>query len=515
MVEPSMTTPYQAIANRCAAPASYPAHRFQGRGIVICAGGERYFTCAWVLIWLLRRVHRTSLPIQVWHLGRGEMSEEMQLLLSEEGVEVVDAGTVVARHPARLAGGWPLKPYAIAQSRFREVLYLDADTVPLVPPHTAFEWLGYRETGLLLWPDIVDLKDSNPVWGRLKLQPMNHISIDSGILVADKAKVWDVLDLAVLMNEYCDDLYDVLYGDKDTYLLSAKLLNHVISIVQHRPFVLDGDFVQRDEAGEPFIHHRTISKWLLHYPNRPVAEPSLTSDCQAALNDLRNRWSGAVFNPPGRSAAAHIEETQLIAQRTFRFEPVAGGPHDIELLPGGRIGGALDLHRHWAVIDHGSQLKLQFFAAGEPVETFEKLNDGTWRGFSCAPGFELRLTPILSRPQTNTNIDRGRRSGEYILTALAEAALFTFEYDEERGSKLAAALSLLNEVFDDIPELLGKYKLKPAVSTGWQSFLAQLSIRLAQARDRRLALLQPNKAIGPRALNPLHYAGPLEPVPDR
>jgi hypothetical protein len=46
----------------------------------------------------------------------------------------------------------------------------------------------------------------------------------------------------------------------------------------------------------------------------------------------------------------------------------------------------------------------------------------------------------------------------------------------------------------------GKYKLKPAVSTGWQSFLAQLSIRLAQARDQRLALLQPNKAIGPRAL---------------
>ena len=98
---------------------------------------------------------------------------------------------------------------------------------------------------------------------------------------------------------------------------------------------------------------------------------------------------------------------------------------------------------------------------------------------------------------------------------MAEAALLTFEYDEERGSQLAAALSLLNDVFDDIPELLGKYKLQPGTSTGWQSFLAQLTLRLAKARDHRIALLQPNKAIGPRALNPLHYARPFEPVPDR
>src|SRR6516162_170640 len=101
---------YRWLEARRASPASYPDGRFEGRGIVICAGGERYFTCAWVLIAILRRVHRTSLPIQVWHLGRREMSEEMRILLTEEGIEVVDAETVTARHPARIAGGWPLKP---------------------------------------------------------------------------------------------------------------------------------------------------------------------------------------------------------------------------------------------------------------------------------------------------------------------------------------------------------------------------------------------------------------------
>jgi hypothetical protein len=89
------------------------------------------------------------------HLGNREMSEEMRVLLTEEGIEVINAEAIVARYPARLAGGWPLKPYAVAQSRFREVLYLDADTVPLVDPKTAFEWSHFRDNGLLMWPDIV------------------------------------------------------------------------------------------------------------------------------------------------------------------------------------------------------------------------------------------------------------------------------------------------------------------------------------------------------------------------
>src|SRR5215469_1938870 len=92
----------QAITRLRSSPAGAPVDRFDERGIVICAGGTRYFTCAWVLISILRRVHRTALPIQVWHLGRREMSDEMRILLSEEGVEIVDAEMVAARYPARL-----------------------------------------------------------------------------------------------------------------------------------------------------------------------------------------------------------------------------------------------------------------------------------------------------------------------------------------------------------------------------------------------------------------------------
>jgi Mannosyltransferase putative len=499
---------YQAIERRRAAPAQYPDGRFEGRGIVICAGGERYFTCAWVLISILQRVHRTALPIQVWHLGRREMSEEMRLLLLEKGIEVVDAETVAARHPARLAGGWPLKPYAIAHSRFREVLYLDADTVPLVDPGPAFEWDAYRENGLLLWPDIVDLKSSNPIWARLNSQPTEHVSVDSGILLADKARAWEVLDLAILMNEHWEQVYDVLYGDKDTFLLSARLLKQAFGLLPHRPFVFDWDFVQRDPAGEPFLHHRTTSKWQLHYPNRPLAEPTLMASCEAALAELRSRWSGTVFHAPARSPQARAEEARLIGLRSFRFEPSAGGPHDIELLPGGRVSADMGLARHWAVVDRAGSLSLQFYAEMEPTETFERLADGSWRGVSCAPGFEVRLKARHDGAQSLAADDRLPRSAEHLVAALADPALFAAGYDGERATALAAALSLLNDTFDDVPELLSRHHASHALSTQWRQFLDQLVLKLTSARDQRVALVRREKRIGPRALDPAHYARP-------
>jgi len=290
----------QAIADR--KRAHYPAARFEGRGIVICAGGPRYFTCAWVLVWLLRQVYRTNLPIQVWHLGRSEMSEAMCLLLEAQGVEVVNAETVIARFPARVAGGWPLKPYAIAHSRFREVLYLDADAVPLVDPLAVFDWSGYREHGLLLWPDAIDLKASNPIWQAVGLPPRDCISIDAGLLAVDKQRSWDSLELAVLLNEHVEEVYRAIHGDKDTFLLAALLARQEPAMIIHRPLPCGfSDLVQRDPKGDPFVHHRTGSKWNLVGPNRALARNDLMANCEQALTELRRRWNGVVFHAPDRS----------------------------------------------------------------------------------------------------------------------------------------------------------------------------------------------------------------------
>ena len=66
-----------AIDERGQNPPPFPVGRFSSRGIVICAGGQRYFTCAWILISVLQRALGTKLPIQVWHLGRSEIDRRL------------------------------------------------------------------------------------------------------------------------------------------------------------------------------------------------------------------------------------------------------------------------------------------------------------------------------------------------------------------------------------------------------------------------------------------------------
>jgi hypothetical protein len=498
----------QAIALRRSAPARCPDGRFEGRGIVICAGGKRYFTCAWVLIAILRRVHRCALPIQVWHLGRREMSEEMRILLEEEGVEVVDAEAVVAMHPARVAGGWPLKPYAIAHSRFREVLYLDADTVPLVDPEQAFAWAAYMDNGLLLWPDAVDVKATNPVWTRLGLAPVDRASLDSGVLLADKTRAWDLLDLAVALNEHCDEVYDLIHGDKDTFLLAALLLDRTFGCVAHRPFLFDWDMVQRDPAGEPFVHHRSGAKWHLNQPNRPLAVPGLMPACEAALADLRRRWSGTVFHPPERSSRARAEEARLAALRHVRLLSARTPLRNVELLPGGRVGGERDYEQHWAVIDGDGALRLRFYGYDEPLATLEWSGNGTWIGLGREPGNEIVVAE--QGPSAALELDEvplPTRSASELVAALVQPAWFAAGYDADRAASLAAALSLINDAFDDVPEQVVR-RMSPLGAAPWLAFRDQLVSQLAARRDQRLALARRSDKNWPRVLSPNHYVRP-------
>jgi hypothetical protein len=459
-----------------------------------------------VLIWTLRRLHRVDLPIQVWHLGEREMSEEMRALLEGLDVEVVDAETVIARFPARVAGGWPLKPYAIANSRFQEVLYLDADTVPLVDPLSALAWDAYRRSGLLMWPDVVDLTAANPIWGRIGLAPRDCTSIDASILLVDKQRAWDVLDVAVLLNEHVEEVYDVVYGDKDTFLLSALAVDYDYATIPHRPFVFDIDLVHRDPDGEPFVHHRTGSKWNLTGPNRPLALQALEPPCDEALAALRQRWSGVVFHLPDRSQRARAEEARLIAVRDFHYETWTSPGRRLELLPSGRVGGGRgELEQHWAIVERDGRLVLQLFSAAILTVELTPCEDGSWQGRCVTPAaFTARLVADeVRRSWPHQASERVMRSASEWVAALVHPALFAAGLDAERARELRAALSLLNERFDDVPEQLDACLRAHRVPDEWGRELAGFSATLGSLRDRRIALAA--RAGYPQAIDPSCY----------
>jgi hypothetical protein len=484
-------------------PAPYPEDRFAGCGIVICAGGPRYFTCAWVLLTLLRRHYRINLPIQVWHLGQSEMSEEMRLLLADMDVEIVDAATIIARHPARVAGGWPLKPYALMHSRFRKALYLDADTVPLVDPRALFEWDIFRAEGLLMWPDILNLKASSPIWNDVGLAPRDHVSIEASILLVDKPRAWDVLQCSVLLNAHAEEIYSSIYGDKDTFLLACLLCGRAPPILPHPPFRFDIDIVQRDPAGDPFLAHRSGSKWNLTGPNRPLPAADLMPICEQALADLRGRWSGAVFNPPARTPKAQAEWERLAAARYFFYEPPGSGGRRLELLSTGRIGeGRNLLEQYWAVVERDGAVVLQFYSTSHLTLQFTRDEDGCWLGKGAYPGSpESRLIEESAHRTWPAGAGAAASAAGWV-NLLLDAQMFAAGFDNRRGAELQAALSLLNERFDDVAESI-KARLATIADPAWRRMLTGTAAALAAGRDKRAALAA--RADYPRNFNPKHY----------
>src|SRR5262249_9009668 len=118
--------------------AHFPAEPWQGRGIIICAGGVRYFTNAWICVQMLRKLECT-LPIELWHIGPKELDKQMRSLIEPLGVVCRDALQTRKLFPARRLKGWALKSYAVLHCSFRELLFLDADNVPVTNPEFLFQ----------------------------------------------------------------------------------------------------------------------------------------------------------------------------------------------------------------------------------------------------------------------------------------------------------------------------------------------------------------------------------------
>lgn len=290
-----------------------PPRRFAGRGIIICAGGVRCFTNAWVCINILRQLG-CILPIELWHLGPAEMDPEMRRLLRPLGITCVDALEVAGKFPARKLGGWELKAFSICYSGFREVLLLDADNVPVVNPEYLFDAAPYRETGAIFWPDFPSSKRKNAAWKSCGIQRPDLSEFESGQIVVDKARCWKPLRLALWFNEHSDFYYQHVHGDKETFHLAFHKLEQDYGFVPTPIHRLEATMCQHDFNGRRVFQHRNLDKWNLFLRNRRIADFWLEEDCFRYLRDLRNRWDGRVSvfvsrpAPRPKFASSNIKE---------------------------------------------------------------------------------------------------------------------------------------------------------------------------------------------------------------
>jgi hypothetical protein len=269
---------------------------YRGRGIVICGGGARYFTNAWVCINMLRRLCCT-LPIQVWYLGDKEMDRRMMALLKPLGVECVDAMKVRKQFPVRTLNGWELKPYATLHSPFREVLLLDADNVAVVNPEFLFGTRQFLSTGAIFWPDfgLCRNKKARPIWRSCGLRPPNEREFETGQIVVDKERCWRALCLTLFFNENSDFYYRYMHGDKETFHLAFRMARQPYALVPKPVLSLEGTTMcQHDFEGRRLFQHRNSDKWDLFQRNRRVKDFWFEEECRKYVARLQGLWDGGM-----------------------------------------------------------------------------------------------------------------------------------------------------------------------------------------------------------------------------
>ena len=298
----------------------------------MAAGGPRHFTNAWVTLQVLRRLLGCTLPVQLWYLGPDEMSPRWSTLLRRLDVECVDAAQVRQRYPARRLGGWECKPYAIIHSPFREVLWLDADNMPLVDPASCSRSRTTprraRSSGRT-WPACRRSTRSGRSAGCPGETSQNSRAARS---CWTRRAAGRRLQLTMHLNEWSDFYYQHVYGDKETFHLAWRMLDRPYAMPARRPRKAIGywsrapsddggcwTLFQHDLAGREMFHHRTSTgKWNLFGENLRFEGFPFDAFCLDALARLRRRWDGRVEPPPRPTRPARTE-AEIVAASSFCY----------------------------------------------------------------------------------------------------------------------------------------------------------------------------------------------------
>lgn len=376
----------------------YPADRYSGKGVVMCAGGWSYFPGAYVCIRMLRRLGCT-LPIQVWHLGPAEITADMRSLLEPFGVETVDAFEIRKHHPCRILSGWEVKPYSIIHSRFAEVLFLDADNVPILNPEFLFKTPQYIRTGAIFFPDRGPTA-KREIWDICRLQYCQEPEVESGQMVIDKRRCWNALRVAMHMNEYSDFYYRWFHGDKETFHFAWRKIGQEYAMPRRPAKTLDNTTVcQHDFTGRVLFQHRCLRKWAIRHQG-PLTEGFMyETECRAFIEELRTQWwlqNLKLFTAEERKLYETVRECRL-------YTYIAHGQDSqlVEFLPDCTIGrGSDDLAQVWTIRKVRNTPTLQLLRGSDTVCNLRPEGKGRFQAprtrFNQMP---VRLTPVRTCPK--------------------------------------------------------------------------------------------------------------------
>lgn len=174
----------------------YPDGIYQGRGIVMVAGG-RYSEYSATTLGMLRLLG-SRLPVEVWLKNSIEEEEGWCDELAEEGISCRYMSDYLGEMTA-FVHPYQYKIAAMYFSSFEEMLFLDSDSIPVKNPDSVFNAPAYQDTGIVLWPDYWGSTESPwlpYIIGESSEETQsvpNITTVDSGQMLWDKKRHWKVI----------------------------------------------------------------------------------------------------------------------------------------------------------------------------------------------------------------------------------------------------------------------------------------------------------------------------------
>ncbi|GHJ88582.1 hypothetical protein NliqN6_4984 [Naganishia liquefaciens] len=188
----------------------------QGRGIVMVAGNaDTLQRVKWSVAYM--RQQGTTLPVQVYHFPSERPADDdpIRQELDELAVQLVEA--TGQSKDAGKTKSYHLKALAVVQCPWREVLYLDSDSIPLRDPEYMFDSPSYLRTRFWATPDYWKTSANNPMWAILGIRCRNEWEMEAGQIFVDKKYHLDVFLLTQYMLEHHHWFFWFSDGDKDIF----------------------------------------------------------------------------------------------------------------------------------------------------------------------------------------------------------------------------------------------------------------------------------------------------------
>ncbi|KAK8914862.1 hypothetical protein H634G_02077 [Metarhizium anisopliae BRIP 53293] len=258
----------------------YPKGHFGGRGVVVLAGG-RYSEFAATSIGMLRE-SGSKLPVEVWLNDDGDEAWCNELPL--EGM--VCRRLTDYMNLDDLPHPYQWKVFTMLYSTFEDILFIDADSIPIKNPDFLFDSAVYKNYGVILWPDYWKHTGSPLLPYLIGINSTrqsdilaSETSVESGQLVWNKKTHWKSLLLAAYYNYFGPDFWYTVFnngwqgwGDKDTFPAALKAAQQDYYQVSHEIVTLfvqgtsDGiGMLQPDPTNNakhmPLFLHTNMIKW--------------------------------------------------------------------------------------------------------------------------------------------------------------------------------------------------------------------------------------------------------------